>query len=48
MGAGLGALGATILGPAGAHFFVITIHAKKDFCGGDDYLGKKKMAENLA
>ena len=26
----------------------LTIHEKKDFCGGDGYLGKKKLAENLA
>ena len=24
------------------------IHEKKDFCGGDGYLRKKKLAENLA
>ena len=26
----------------------VGIHEKKDFCGGDGYLGKKKLAENLA
>ena len=24
------------------------IHAKNKFCGGDGYLGKKKLTENLA
>ena len=24
------------------------IHSKKEFCGGDGYLGKKKLAEKMA
>ena len=31
-----------------AGYYHINIHEKKDFCGGDGYLGKKKLAENLA
>ena len=29
-------------------FLSLIIHAKNEFCGGDGYLGKKKLTENLA